>query len=318
MRLTCPNCQQSVTVADTEGGKPVTCSHCAYSFAAPQMYALEPFELSVTPASPPQAINDTVPTMVSPLPPASSPTDAPLPELPPAMPVAPEGYKHIASVPLTHQLCQWLVPICFTLIFLLGFFNWVGFYPAGYAAYAQNGWQALFGVMSADPVSEKLMKEEADINKGLRASMWLLPYFICMLLGLLLAWYEPIVQRLKPKLPSIFENVAHYRPALLALAAGVSLICVFMHYVGGYGLERAIASKIEESFKEEREKAKTPEEIQNVEMKIAMVKGSFHPRSTMWLQFMMFCHVLALIGTVGETLLIHRGSKPPPRIGVMW
>src|SRR6266852_3940564 len=71
MRLICPNCQQSVAVADTEAGKPIACPQCAHSFEAPQMYAAPPIEPLPGPPRPPPALPPAPPREPSP---ASAPT----------------------------------------------------------------------------------------------------------------------------------------------------------------------------------------------------------------------------------------------------
>jgi hypothetical protein len=53
-------------------------------------------------------------------------------------------------------------------------------------------------------------------------------------------------------------------------------------------------------------------------MQMAEVTGSFHMRTTIWLKLLIALHILALLAVAGETLLIHRGDKPPPRIGIMY
>ncbi len=78
--------------------------------------------------------------------------------------------------------------ICLTLALVLTFFKWTGSFPAGYAAYTQNAWQALFGTMSADPVSDKLFEMEATLKDRLASSWWLLPYLILLIPAVVLVW----------------------------------------------------------------------------------------------------------------------------------
>lgn len=221
-------------------------------------------------------------------------------------------------MPLNRVICHWLAPVSLTIVFFLTFFNWAGSYPAGYPAYTQNGWQALVADFSADPVSEKLMKMEAPLNERLRSSWWLLPYMILLIVEVFLAWIEPVLKRANVKFPPIVESVVRLRPALLAACAGATLFFILIQCTAGFGVNRAIQQMVQEKFADERAAAKTPEEIQRVEMRTAEIAGSFHMRTTFWLKLVIALHVLALLAIVGETLLIHRGDKPPPRIGVMW
>jgi hypothetical protein len=331
MRLICPNCQQAVTIPDSDAGKTVTCPNCAHAFPAPQLYSTPAYEPSV-PLPPPPAPSYTpaLPLAVKTEPatapttsangsaaPPPPPTTTPAADTP-AHPVTPEGYAHLRSVALSRKVCEWLVPACLTLIFLLTFFKWVGLYPAGYAAYTQNAWQALFGSMSVDPVSEKSLHLEKDFDERLRASMWLLPYLILVTFAFALTWGDRVVKILNLKMPGVVAGIWKMRPALLSACAGLTIFFIIAQTVAGFGLEKAVTSKIEANFKEERDAAKTPEEIQKVEMDMARVKGSYHVRDTIWLTFTIILHFVALAAIIGETMLIHRGQKPPPRVGVMW
>jgi hypothetical protein len=312
MRLICPNCQQTVTIADSEAGKTIACPQCAHSFAAPQMYVPPPVEPLPGPAlAPPPAAPATAEAI-----PAAAPDAA---TMPPAHALAtPEGYTRLHTHALNHKVCEWIVPISFTLVFFLSFFKWFGFYPAGYSAYTQNAWQALFATMSVDPVSEKLFHKEKELEAALHPSWWLLPYLFLMLFGLALAWADHVVKALKLRLPAAVERRWRYRPALLSACAGLTLFFLLIQCATGPGLERARPAIVEESTRKELEKARTPEEIQIAEMKIANETGGFRLITTFWLQLAIVCHFLAVAGIIGETVLIHRGDKPPPRVGVMW
>jgi hypothetical protein len=230
----------------------------------------------------------------------------------------PEGYGRFRSLALRRDWCEWLLPACLTLIFLLTFFKWVGLYPAGYAAYTQNAWQALFAGLSVDPVSEKFLGHEKSINDRLHASWWLLPYLILVVFAFVLTWGERVAKLMRWKVPPMMQAMGKMRPALLAACAGLTLVLIVIQCVSGFSLEKAVNSIAEESFKADREKAKTPEEIQDVDMKVATVKAQYHYRTTTWLTLTIILHFLAFGACISDTMLIHRGDKPPPRIGIMW
>lgn len=329
MRQICPHCQQSVTVADSEAGKTIPCPACQQPFAVaalfnPQVMEPAPVPPVVAAAAPPVPppplpVSESpppAPTAIQPPPPAPTPTAPDQPPSPP--PAAPAGYRHSCFVALNSSVCHWLTPICLTLALVLSFFNWVGSYPAGYAAYTQNGWQALAADLSADPVSEKEMKSEKKLTEALRSSWWLLPYMIFLLIGVLAAWSEPIVKRSALRFSPIVNGMLRRQPALLAACAGVTLIFLIVQYAAGFGVERALDTTVAEQFREATGEAKTPEEHQKVEMQMAGIAGAFNMRTTNWLRLLVVLHFLALAAIIAETLLIHRGNKPPPRIGVMW
>ena len=321
MRQICPNCQQSVTIADSDAGKTVPCPSCQQPFAIPAPFTptiFEPPPLAPPPVTPPAPVTTPVSTTAAtPEPTATTPSETPS-STSPSDQTPPKGYARLCSIPLNKTVCHWLAPVCLTLVLVLTFFNWVGMYPAGYAAYTQNGWQALVADLSADPVSEKEWKMEGPINEWLRSSWWLLPYMVLLIPGVLLAWSEPLVKSGKVKLPAVVEGMLRLRPALLGACVGITLLFVLIQTAASFGIERATHNMVQEKFREARKEAKTPEEIQKVEMKVAEVTGGFHLRSTFWLKLSIGLHILALLAIVGETLLIHRGDKPAPRIGVMW
>ncbi len=322
MRQICPNCQQSVTIPDNEAGKTVPCPACQQPFAIPALFTPTVFEPPPPLPAPsiPAIEAPTISTAPEPTTTATPSTTEEVPSAPPsaAAPSLPEGYTQICSLPLRRAVCHWLSPVCLTLIFILTFFNWVGMYPAGYAAYTQNGWQALFADMSADPVSEKEWKMEGQLNEWMRSSWWLLPYVVLLIIGVLFAWGEPLANRLNWRLPTVVESMWRFRPTLLIACTGITLFFLLVQTAAGFGLDRALHRQVQEKYKEARSDAKTPEEIQKVEMQIAADLGKQCLRTTIWLKLTIVLHIVALAAVIGETLLIHRGDKPPPRIGVMW
>ena len=322
MRLICPNCQQAITVPETVSGASVVCTNCSHSFTAPELYSLAPVEQPATTSKP--SLQTSAPESVPSGPRAAgnetSPASASKAEPAPAKDglVAKEGLLKTRSIPLNRTLFEWLAPYCLVLIFLLTFFKWAGFYPAGYAAYTQNPWQAMIGDMSVDPVSEKVLGKEEETNRDLRASWWLVPYFLFLLAGLVLAWVEPILRTLKVKPPRAIENLLRFRPAALSACVGLTLFFLVIQSITGFGLEHALKEKAPQAMIEDKEKAKTPEETQITQIKIAEVESRFQVRGTLAWRLALLLHFLALAGIIGETVLIHRGPKPPPRVGVMW
>jgi hypothetical protein len=302
MRVICPNCQQTTTVPDSEAGKTIACPQCAHSFQAPQMF--------MTPPPP-----ELPPVNAKPVPqPASAeakPSDGGA-----APAAAGTTYPHQHYVSLNRRICEWLAPICFTVIFLLTFFKWVGFYPAGYSAYSQNAWQALFADISVDPVFEKkVFHKEKELSEALHSSWWLLPYLPLLMLGLLLAWADHLLRLAKTPLPPALQGMWRHRSTWIATCAGLTLFFLLIQWTTGFGLPRALTASVSE---EELKDANTPEEIQVAEMKIAMKKAGLYPGTTIWFHLVVLLHVVAVAGIAGETWLIHRGEKPPPRAGVMW
>lgn len=312
MRLLCPNCQQSITLPDSDASKTVTCPQCGKPFDAPQMYVPPPIESPATqPPPPPPPFTQIAP---EPVPAASTPDSIPV--TPP--PATPAGYAHFHSITINRKLCEWLVPIALTLAFFLTFFKWAGLYPGGYSAYTQNAWQALFADFSVDPVAEKAMDLEKSLNEQVHSSWWLLPYLPLLMLAVLLSWAEPIIRTFQLKLPAVVEQNWKYRQAAISGCAGATLFFLLIQCVSGLGIQRAANAKVEATFKSQIDGAKTPEEVQKVEMEMAEKRGGYSAHTTLALKLAVLVHFLAVIGIAGDTLLAHRGNKPPPGIGVMW
>jgi hypothetical protein len=213
---------------------------------------------------------------------------------------------------------QWLAPIGLTLALILTLFKWNGSFPAGYAAYTQNAWQALFATMSTDPVAEKLMGMEQSIKDRLNSSWWLLPYLIFLVLAVVLAWAHHLVSRGRIQLPVLLQGIWNIRLALLAALAGIVLFLLLAQVVGGFSLEHAVSNMVSQQFAEDSKLAKTPEEIQVVQMKVAQEFGRFQIIDTTWLWLAILMHLLALVGIAAETAIHERGNRPPPRVGIFW
>ncbi len=120
------------------------------------------------------------------------------------------------------------------------------------------------------------------------------------------------------QLPTLLQSIWSIRLALLAAMAGILLFVLLIQVVAGFGLEHAVSSLVSESLKEETKLAKTPEEIQRVQMQIAREVGKYQLGNTIWLWLAIVMHLLALVGIAAETAMQQRGDKPPPRVGIFW
>jgi hypothetical protein len=317
MRLLCPFCQKAITIPDNEAGKAVNCPECGQQFAAPQLYTPAPTALSEPPAP------ASKPGMPTPVPETYVHDEPPEPRVP-ELPEVPKpdrelsGYAHMSSFPLDPHVVRWIPAAALFLAFLLTFFSWDGLYPAGYSAYTQSAWGALFAGMSYDSVAEDELKLKDDLNKRLHSSWWLLPYLVLLLPTLALAIAGPVIDLAKLKPPPALESVWQFRAAALAVLTFLVLLFLLAQWANGLGLQRAVNEKVEADYAETKAAANTPEKMQRWEMKVAMTKGAYHVQSTPWLRLAILLHLLAAGAVLLETGLMLRGKKPPPRVGVMW
>jgi hypothetical protein len=326
MRLLCPFCQKAITVSDSEAGKAVNCPECYQQFAAPQLYAPAPAMAPTLPDSPRQA------TAHSPAPETylrEAPDDWHTPAKPPELPDMPKpdremsGYAHMYSIALEPKVVRFIPPVALFLAFVLTFFSWNGLYPAGYSAYTQSAWGAVFGSISRDSVADEQWKVGDKLfgdvlEERVHTNWWLVLYLLLLFPTLALAFAGPVVELAKIKLPPNIENLWQYRPLALGGLAVLTLLLLLAQWGSGFGLQNAVNTYAEQSLAEEKAKATTPEKMQVWEMRVAQVKGGYHAKTTPWVRLSMLLHVLAALAVVAEAGLMLRGKKPPPRAAVMW
>ncbi|MBO0700206.1 MAG: hypothetical protein J2P46_17535, partial [Zavarzinella sp.] len=238
MRLLCPFCQKAITVPDSEAGKAVPCPECGKEFAAPQLPT--PYQpagngpRSPAPSPPvPETYLHEQPTAVTQLPQIEQ-------EL--------SGYERMVSAALDRKWLRWVAPAALTLVFLLTFFSWDGMFPAGYGAYTQNAWQALFGRVSADAVAEAEFNKKADLDERVHSNWWLVLFFFFLFLALVVAWAEPVVELAKINLPEEVRKAWQFRSVILAALTLASLMFLLAQWASGFGLQRAVYDKIESDF----------------------------------------------------------------------
>ena len=328
MRLLCPFCQKAIAVPDTEAGKAVNCPECGQQFAAPQLYTPAPSPLSELAPLPPEKRNGNPPTP-PPVPETyvtdHSPTDLADLDLPhiPAPDRELSGYQHMKSIVLDPHVLRWIPAGSLFLALILTLFPWDGLYPAGYGAYTQTPWGAAVAVMSRDQVADDVLKfgdaKVGDIlDKKLHMNWWLFPYLFLLIPTLLIAVAGPVVDLGKVKIPPNVEPLWQYRPVVLGVLAALLLLFLLAQWASGFGLQRAVNDWAESEYAETKATANTPEKLQRWEMQVAMMKGTYHVKTTPWLRLALLMHLLAAGAVLAEAGLMLRGHKPPPRVAAMW
>lgn len=266
-----------------------------------------------SPFAPTSSITPTLPTSQQP---SANGTATPTEATIPATTWA--GYSHFWSLELPTQTLIWGPTACLTLALLLTFFSWVGVYPAGYAAYTQNGWQALFGMVSVDPVAEKTLGLRSMLQEKVRWSWPMLPYLLFLMGATIVAWAVQLLPRLQGGVPPVLAAIWPYRLGILVTFAVLAMLMLVIQLGVGLGLENAISSDLDQKFVEERSKATTPEEIQRAEMLYAQQHGAYQLRKTNYLRLALGCHLLALVLIGLSFALSQRQNQPPPKVGILW
>jgi hypothetical protein len=333
MNIYCPNCQKMLSVAEQFAGQPMKCPLCNGTFTVPALAppaaapppppptppsapAVEVYPLAQEPSPAPSAMPPPVPPPLGPQP-AATAAPEPVPvEVASQAPAAPADYARTFSVALRPEVVPWVAPVALLVVFFLLFFNWVGIYPGGFAAYTQNAWQALGGSFSADPVAEKTLQLEKRLD--VKFSGLMLVYVLLFLLALLLALAMVVLRFVPVRLPPAVTAVWAWRSAILAGLAVLAFLFLVWQLFAGFNLENAAETFVSDRFKAQRERAKTPEEKAIVQMEEGGSLGTLSLQRTAWLRLAVFLQLVALAGMLLEHWLERRRAKPPPRIDVMW
>ncbi len=322
IRQVCPHCFQTVELPDAAAGTTASCPKCHEPIPVPAAYAP-----TVDPAAGPSTGSSTVIPLErdrpSP-PPGFVPPAAAKPDPMADTIVPPKGYVKTSSLVLTPQGLAWIPVACFTLIFLLTFFNWVGTYPGGVRIYSQSPWQALVGDFSVNSLPEPVLRDEADIRDRIHFNFWMWPYILLLLVTLVLAWAERLIR--DPAAPGMPPALAKLRDVwssrftVLTGLAALLLLLLFIQSWRGFGLESAIRRKVDDQFAPQEREAEAGSTA--AKQVVAIEKGREFNRyglqSTTARQLAVAAHLVALAALAGRWWLDRRGPKPPPRFATYW
>ncbi|HEY8504231.1 MAG TPA: MJ0042-type zinc finger domain-containing protein, partial [Gemmataceae bacterium] len=231
MRVTCPSCLHSFQADDNESGKTVRCPACGDTFAAPVLMhpagraagvSAAPGRSPAYPAPYPAHGHAASGEEVSfGAPPPAAESAGPAPGAAPAPPPSAAdlyGLTQLRYIPLRLSVVRWIPVVCLILAFLLTFFTWVGAYPAGYAAYTQSGWQAMFASFSTDAVSDTKVLKDADgnglsmrIKEHISPNLLMLPFLLFLALAMVLAVWVQLVEMGRLYVPVWAQRYWPYR-----------------------------------------------------------------------------------------------------------
>jgi hypothetical protein len=325
----CPNCLSTVELPATAAGTTVDCPKCKEPFPVPDTYtptvAGEP---KPVPPPAPAPVSMALPPMPYTPPAGEGPKPAPPPgfvppgERPAAAPGAAASPSHAggATYLLSPVALDWLPVACFTLVFVLTFFSWVGLYPGGYKAYAQTPWHALAGTMEVNPLSEQVLQIEGPLKALLGMNVvLLLPYFLCLFWAVILGWADRAIklENLKglPGPLAKLERLWPYRSTILAGLAVATLLLLLAQVSVGFGLENATEKLVNGEFKDRLAAAKgNTSDTQKLEVEQGMQLGKYTLQTTTALTLAVLLHVTAVVAAGLRFWLHRRGAKPLPRV----
>jgi cytochrome b subunit of formate dehydrogenase len=116
------------------------------------------------------------------------------------------------------------------------------------------------------------------------------------------------------KFPAFAQFFWRRRLQVLGLIALAALLILFVQLSTGFGLEAAVAAKVDKNLAPELAAAKTPEEHEVVDIHRAVEMGPYNLSHTIWLRLALIGHVVLLVGIGLEYWLKRRGNRPLPRI----
>jgi hypothetical protein len=274
-------------------------------------YALSP-EPPQAPASPPPS-RESSRRQTAPEPP---PRATPAPAAPTALP---SGYTRELAFALNPKKCvRWVAPIAATLLFVLLFFTWVGAYPGGHPVYTQSAFQAIWGGFTSDPVGEKVLKQEMDVQNAVGANGLMFLYLLVVVITLALAVLLLVHEHAPYRLPAVIHRYWSWRWPLLAGAALLGLVLLFSQLALGFGLETGLGVLADKAAQARLDPPRTPEELEIATIRRGLEIGRYNLRHTAWLSLSLLCQLLLLASAGLAWWFERRGSREVPRVRVVW
>jgi hypothetical protein len=240
-----------------------------------------------------------------------------MPSAPTTPPPPPGEYLHHRWVSLNPRVLPPLVMISVVLWFFMLWFPWAGAYPGGYGLYSQNEFQIFWGSYSTDAVGEKALGD-AKAFDSVSGSVLMFFYFLLVLIALVLGLAPLAVTHGTLKLPPSVQQLWPWRMAILGAVLVLALLVLLLQSSIGFGIERAVAAHVDAGLQAQREAAKTPEEVEVVNIQRGMQIGRVGLHRTSWYHLAILFQLLALAGVGLEMWLEKRGNRPLPRADFCW
>jgi hypothetical protein len=339
MNLICPHCQKMVYARETNAGQLMKCPFCNESFSVPALppadppapldlpedAPLTPPDSAQTRSQTPEVHEDPV-YKVTPEPPKPPPPPRrePRPVAPPApsptaVPSPSPGSQRTVKLRINPEYLPWIVPIALALALVLMFFSWAGAYPGGYGVYTQSGFQAIYGGSSTDPVGDKVLQQQKEIDEHIAANWFRMTLYLLLILAALAIVIWPIAQtRLGLRTPPALEALQPWRSTILVATLLIAFVLLFLQIWRGFGLEDALAFPVDARLERDRGAAQTQEEKTIVEIRRAQQLGALGLRRTAWLSWEVFFLLISLGGASLELWLERRGDHPLPHAELNW
>lgn len=344
IRQICLSCYKMSELPDDAAGTRVDCPHCGKPIDVPAKYTPDVAAgggiSSLTP--PPTELYDVLPAADRPAPPSgakpvssmptsdpSAPTLPPVPAPPPGVavppppPPPPGEYARSCWLPVRPTWLAWVPLGCLAAAFVLSFFTWAKLAPGGYSVVTQYGWEAAFGGYSdAIPDVKEWKDLEDTLSKTVRSDIFLVPYFLLLFPLLALAVAERVLKDPHTQqLPAPLMWLPQVWPYLLYLLGGVSLLLLILlafASLRGFAIERAVGDVAAARYEKELAVHTSGSDLRKTNILVGQEVARYAPKQTVWLNLLLFLHVLAVVALLARIWLTSRGDRPAPRVGVQW
>jgi hypothetical protein len=319
-----------LTVEEKYAGQMMKCPLCGGTFtvpglpAAPAVPAAPPEVYSLEPEpAPPAAEPAPAPSPAPATPAATAPTPEPAAAPAPAPP-PPEGYRRVFSIWFNPEVLQFIAPAALLLVFVLQLFAWVGVYPGGVAAATQSAWGIAFGGYTEErdmaslfrlPTEQQVAEGDAkDIRPGFSFLMfvYLLLFFptLIVTVGCLVLEFVPI------KMPPALEKVLPWRWGIVAALNLAVFLFLGLQLPGKIGLETS-AKEWSQKQLENREKERHEKSVPRLQAEAERGRDEETARTFVF-RLVVLLHLLAIVSAAMMFWIGQRGTRPLPRIDVMW
>jgi hypothetical protein len=219
-----------------------------------------------------------------------------------------------ATIWISPRLVHWTVRLTAVALFVFLFLPWVGMYPGGYGVYTQTGLQVMSGGVSVDPVGVKALNSPKPFDE-LHGNGVMLLYVLMVVIALILVIGPVVLDAARiQSFPAFAQFFWRRRLQALGLVGLVALTILITQLSSGFGLETAVAAKVDKNLAPELAAAKTPEEQQVVNIHRAVEMAPYNLSQTTWLRLAVLGHIVLLVGIGLEYWLQRRGTRPFPRI----